>query len=81
MRKPMFIKDSLYNCHPQSSSVDYAKGCLVGLVSGLMSCGFTFETAISELKANTLDTNFSDLTEQHVIDRLPECWKEQWNKS
>lgn len=77
--KTNLIKDTLYNCHPQSATKEYAKGAVVGLVSGLMACGFTFETAIKELKQATRE-GFSDLTEEHVIARLPKCWLEEWNK-
>ena len=39
----VLIKDALYNLHIASgSTIEYAKGVLVGVVSGLMAQGLTF---------------------------------------
>lgn len=73
-----FIKDALYNCHPQSASREYAKGVLVGLVSGLMAQNVTFENAISEMRRAVRERIF-DLEETHVVECLPASWFDVWN--
>jgi hypothetical protein len=73
-----FVKDALYNCHPQSASREYAKGVLVGLVSGLMASGLTFENSISEMR-NAVRGGIFDLEEAHVVECLPPSWFDVWN--
>jgi len=75
--KHNFISDSLYNCYEGGR---YAQGVLVGMVSAFMSSGCTFEAALTILKVNFNRKNKFDLTEQMIIDCLPENWKADWRK-
>jgi hypothetical protein len=68
------IRDALYNLSINScSSNDYGKGVLIGLVSALMSIGFT-HTECMILIANNWQGQFRKSC-------IPECWQEQIKKN
>jgi len=66
------IKDALYNLHPNSGSDPlYAKGVLVGLVSGLMARSHAkdkFGTVVERIIPLLPDTV--------MIEAVPESWRE-----
>jgi len=71
------VLDSLYNCYKGGL---YARGSIVGLVSGLMSTGWTFAAVLEVLKIIVVKRNETDLTEEMVINCLPDSWKAAWEK-
>lgn len=81
MIRANFIKESLYNCLPDCASEEYSRGVLVGLVSSLMATEHSFEESIAILKQYTVEYSLiSDLRTYHVRNRLPDLWKETWDK-
>jgi homoserine trans-succinylase len=72
------VKDSLYNCFPCASDKTYSNGIIVGLVSGIMATGYSFEDTLYYLKKLVKDGIF-DLEESHVYSNLPDCWKSTWD--
>lgn len=76
------IKDALYNCVDGAtqggSHTPYAKGLLVGLMTGLLDRGMTFESGIALMYKCTAET-LSDLRPHHVAACLPESWVPDWN--
>lgn len=62
-----FIRDVLYNTHPKSgSTVDYARGCVVGVVSTLMAYTNNFKMAF--------DIMIINLPACYRKECIPECW-------
>ena len=74
IKRMNIVRDSLYNCHPHSASEQYAKGQIVGLVSGLMAQGDSLEHVLSVLWFE-VENKIYDLTHEHVKNCLPNCWK------
>lgn len=75
------LRDTVYNCHPSASGDRaYARGMIIGCVSGLMATGYTFEDSIRQLKEATLTSN-NDLKEEHVVGVLPASWVSVWRKA
>lgn len=71
-RYPNAIKDVLGNCAPNSgASLDYARGCLVGVVSTLM-LDLTFENALKKA--------YDAMPNEYMVDVVPQAWREQWTK-
>lgn len=47
------LRDALHNLSPEAGSdSDYARGVLVGVVSGLCACGYSFDEALELCKIN-----------------------------
>lgn len=52
----ILLKDALFNTVERSgATVDYARGVVVGVVSGLMSSGVSFNASLAVVKANMPD--------------------------
>jgi len=65
----IMVKDALYNLHPDSgSSEEYAKGILVGVMSGLVAVGIEFDTAWNICRHN--------LPEKVMPNVFPKSWEE-----
>lgn len=61
------LKDAIYNLNLDAGpSHEYAKGVLLGLVSGLMGCGITFEQA-TQLMWQIMPNNVPP-------ERIPSSW-------
>ena len=70
MRQPLkYVEDVLYLSHPKSGvSSDYARGAIVGLVSGLEACGKTWEECLHMIKMSWKD--------EYRKKCLPSTWKD-----
>lgn len=63
-----FLRDTTFNTHVESgSSVEYGKGCLLGLVSGLMVCNMDFNHAWALVKEN--------LPKGYRVECIPPSWR------
>ena len=61
------IKDALYNLSPGSgSSNDYNRGIVVGIVSALLSAGFSFDDAKKVV--------FNSLPKDYDEKAIPDYW-------
>lgn len=74
LKHPTTLKDALYNFHPTSGATPiYNKGLIVGIVSALMSTGYTFEDACQLVLDNLPKENNLDVS-------LPESWIDIFKK-
>ncbi len=73
------IIDALYNCKNPMSK-DYARGIIVGLFSGMMANGYTFEHTMQMVKKEVLG-GISDLGTEDVVTCLPEGWVKYWREA
>ncbi len=66
----VLLKDTLYNTHERSgASVDYGKGCVVGVAATLMAArGILLADALVVIKRN--------LPEGWRVDCMPESWRQ-----
>ena len=85
------VMDALYNATydnttdikmaPDQRKIDYGKGVIVGLVSGLMANGMKFDTAIQTLR-RCRDNSYWYRNKQTDINEacIPESWWDEWYK-
>ncbi len=73
---PSQICDALYNLHPDNASsavkMVYAEGILVGLVSGLMAAGLSFEDSLIAIR----DASYGGIPVMQQC--LPGSWVKDW---
>jgi hypothetical protein len=78
LKSKSILKDALYNCHPLSGSIEYARGVMAGLMCGLMANDVSFEYSL-KLLWNYTQEGISDLEMHHVRACLPDSWLEMWD--
>lgn len=70
MLDPTIMKDALQNLAPgMGSDANYARGILVGIVSGLMATGCTFNTAVRYVREN--------LPRRIMLNTFPASWQDE----
>lgn len=75
------VKDALYYIHEQSGASDEkVSGVIVGLMAGLMACGYKFEDVIRYIRYYVKHHPESkDFRSMRKV--LPECWLEEYSKN
>ena len=75
LKQPTLLKDALYNTNPNSgSSVEYGRGIIIGVVSGLMSVrGIAFSKAVRIVKEN-MPARFNR-------ECIPDTWSDIWDRT
>lgn len=74
LKNVIMLVDCLCNFSPTSgASDDYNRGLVIGMVSGLMATGMSFDEALEQTAKACPNTYISRL------DLLPESWREDWN--
>lgn len=72
MKRNLFA-DVIHNADQRSgASVDYAKGAIVGVVSGMMAFGWSFEAALEKVASHWRYT--------YRIECIPEPWLNDFKK-
>jgi len=70
---PIALKDALHNLAADSgANLDYCTGLTVGVVSALMSVGFTFRDAIAQVGINSPDAKYNP---RYAV---PESWMQDF---
>lgn len=83
MKNDSTVMDAIYNaataCTRENRDKQiYAKGVLVGLASGIMSQGFTFEQTVA-IMADCRRRAFWFATEAQIdAECVPDCWKNEF---
>lgn len=75
------IRDALYNVHPKSgASREYGRGIVIGLVAGLMANDVMFHDCL-RIFALALNLTATDLTAEHVMDSMPDGYREPFKQA
>lgn len=73
-----FIKDSLHSC---TVDTQYGRGCLTGLVNGLMAYGNTLADAIRIMRtAFDAIERKGLLSEASIVTCMPDSWVPEWKR-